>query len=195
MQVILLITAFASAMVTAAVTGWGSDLRPRGHEYEIGNCLRPGEALYRMDGLWSPNGKNVLVMQNDGNVVVYTRNCWQHCYDVNGNWVCDPRKCDWNFRAIWDTNTQNLRPTAWKFEYTAGGDMAVIGDPDGNGNWVRRNYGTSARDGLLCMQNDGNLVLYNAGWNIEQNPVWASYKFSDWPLRPKWIDDDKNPIY
>lgn len=84
--------------------------------------------------LISPDGRYKLIMQGDGNLVLYSPN-----------------------RAIWWTST-NGKPVV-KFAVQGDGNL-VLYDATYKPYW---NTGTQGRGGtILAMQNDGNLVLYDS---------------------------------
>ncbi|MBS2037330.1 hypothetical protein JST97_20245 [bacterium] len=107
--------------------------------------LNSGSTLYNGESLISQNGRFKLHCQSDGNIVLY-----------DGN------------RPIWNTSTNNqgakLLLDGNGFLRVAGGNGQVIWTGNGSGSWG--NYS-------LCLQNDGNLVLYRESGG-GATPVWAS---------------------
>lgn len=107
--------------------------------------LNAGSTLYNGESLTSPNGRFKLNCQSDGNIVLY-----------DGN------------RPIWGTSTNSqgakLLLDGNGFLRVAGGNGQVIWTGNGSGSWG--NYS-------LCLQNDGNLVLYRESGG-SATPVWAS---------------------
>lgn len=113
--------------------------------YSIGdNYLRPNQQLGINDTLNSPNGQYQLILQPDGNVVLYRMS------DKYPLWATGPKGKDAK-RAI-------MQPDG----------NFVLYDSNNNALWAS---GTSGQnDSFLSMQDDGNLVIYNK----PGTPVWAS---------------------
>jgi hypothetical protein len=117
-----------------------------------GGILGVNRFLRENASLTSPTGNHVLIMQGDGNLVLYT--------------VTAPGVT----AAIWASNT--VTPANHPRER----HLAIM---QGDGNFVvyRRNgsplwaTGTENNAGaFLAVQDDGNLVVYSAGGS----PLWAS---------------------
>ncbi len=100
------------------------------------NTLYTHERLYGGQRLISSDGRYHLVMQGDGNLVIY----------APGN------------VPIWATGT-NGRPGAWLG--MQGDGNLVIYAPGLVPIWATGTYGSGMR---LVMQTDGNLVLYTSQW-------------------------------
>lgn len=123
---------------------------------------RPGnDATLKAGGnLVSPNGQFTLVVQGDGNVVVYRSAC-----------VGDPKCHTW----ATGTNGQTSNPL---FVMQADGNLVLYNgmlDP-AKALW---NIGPAAvAEYLLIMQDDGNLVVYS-----RSRPVWSVFtgRISDKP--------------
>lgn len=112
--------------------------------------LFPGQQLLPGQSLQSDNGLNTLIMQNDGNVVLY----------FNGS------------TPLWSTNTGGLI-TSRDFIMQTDGNL-VLYSTDGQPRWAS---GTWGNPGAFCdIQDDGNLVVYQAGSQSEtaNNALWAS---------------------
>ena len=104
------------------------------------NYLSPNQGLSLNSSIVSPNGQYRLIMQGDGNLVLYSPN-----------------------RAIWWTGTQNTGASL--FVIQGDGNM-VIYSPS-RAVWASYTQNRGAK--TLFMQDDGNLVLYDASfrpiWN------------------------------
>ena len=100
-----------------------------------GDSLLPGQGLVMNTSIRSPDGQYTLVMQTDGNLVVY---------GLSG--------------ATWSTGTWNL-PSA-QAVMQGDGNFVIYG-PTGQTYW---SSGTAGHPGAhLAMQSDGNLVIYDSG--------------------------------
>lgn len=108
--------------------------------------LWPGEILYGGQRLYSPNGRSSLVMQTDGNLVVY------HIYA--SQWI-----------AKWATGTNGV--SGARVVMQTDGNLVVY-DPQGHPRWASNTNG--AYGSFVVMQNDGNLVIYDP----QGHPRWAS---------------------
>ncbi|KAI9328610.1 hypothetical protein BDR26DRAFT_939813 [Obelidium mucronatum] len=134
--------------------------------YPGAGCIRRGHIFQVGERMESPSGSAVFEMHWYGHIKVYHNKMWaciihKNCYvEVWENWAND----------IGDYYK------AYQFEYGWNGDLYLIGAPTGDGTITRWNAGTWGSDGLLCIQDDGNLVLYNDGWEMN-NPVWATNTF------------------
>lgn len=117
------------------------------------NISRLGIVQFNInDKLVSQNGKFILVMQTDGNLVLY-----QDLIDVN--------------TAYWSTDTwwlpENARPTCARLQEDA---QFVLYDDNGVARWTSGTWGPGYVAPYLILQDDGNLVLYHD----DSQPVWAS---------------------
>jgi len=100
--------------------------------------LYPGEELKIGDYLKSANGKYRLILQRDGNLVLY-----------------GPRN-----QPMWSTNTQGI-PVERCIMQRDGNLVLYV--PGGQPAW---NTGTQQSPGsFLYLQDDGNLVIYGPVWN------------------------------
>jgi len=104
------------------------------------NYLSPNQGLTINSSIVSPNGKYRLIMQGDGNLVLYSPN-----------------------RATWWTGTQN---TGANIFIVQGDGNMVIYSP---ARYVWASFTQNRAGKILFMQDDGNLVLYDASsrpiWN------------------------------
>src|ERR1700730_5054136 len=112
--------------------------------------LFPGQALAPGQSMQSDNKLHTLVMQPDGNVVLYNQRS----------------------QAIWATNTGGLI-TPGKFTMQTDGNL-VLYDSNGKPRWASNTYNNPGA--FLNVQDDGNLVVYRAGSQTEtaDNALWAS---------------------
>lgn len=110
------------------------------------NSLAPGQSLQNNQSITSTDGSFMLIMQDDGNLVVYQ---------------LQPRK------PIWASQTANMGGKQAIMQLD--GNFVVY---DGNGTapkdalWASN---TSTPNSTLFMQDDGNLVIYGPG-----KPTWAT---------------------
>lgn len=107
--------------------------------------LNPGEELQAGQKLFSPSGEYFLVMQTDGNLVVYA--------------VGPDTNAEVTNVALWASNTN--------------GQGGVVAKMQGDGNFVVYTAGGAAvwssgtagqANSFVRMQDDGNLVIYKAIW-------------------------------
>ncbi|MEJ6486808.1 CAP domain-containing protein [Nostoc punctiforme UO1] len=118
--------------------------------------LFPGQALYPGQSLQSNNQLQKLILQSDGNVVLYN----QHS------------------QAIWATNTGGLiKPE--EFIMQTDGNL-VLYDTNHCPKWASNTNNNPGA--FLNIQDDGNLVIYRAGSQIEtaNNALWASGSNDIW---------------
>ena len=99
--------------------------------------MYPGETISQCSSLRSPNGNVMLVMQSDGNAVVYDRT---------------------NNRAIWSTGTNGRGTQPYRLVYQDDRNF-VLYDGNNSALWSTRTNGQSSR--VIRMQDDGNLVIYD----------------------------------
>lgn len=107
--------------------------------------LNPGEELQAGQKLFSPSGEYFLVMQTDGNLVVYAVGASTDSENAN--------------RPIWASHTNSKGGTVAKMQgdgnfvvYAAGGAPVWASNTNGHGN------------SFVRMQDDGNMVIYQAIW-------------------------------
>ena len=112
--------------------------------------LMANQKLNVNDHLDPPNGTTRLVMQGDGNLVLYNNR---------------------NGKALWATNTWN-KPV--NVAIMQGDGNFVLYDPAGKAYWAT---GTWTDPGsYVVLQNDGNLVLYGPNGGA----LWASNTVENW---------------
>ena len=118
-----------------------------------GQSLRPGQSLQ------SNNKLHTLIMQTDGNVVLYGSQS----------------------NPLWATNTDGLI-TPRKFIMQTDGNP-VLYSVDGQPRWASLTWNNPGA--FLNIQDDGNLVVYRAGSQTEtaDNALWAAGS-NDQPSRP-----------
>ncbi|KAI9343173.1 hypothetical protein BDR26DRAFT_858672 [Obelidium mucronatum] len=121
--------------------------------YSGKTCLKPFEMIRPCSKLSNPSRTSSLIVQPDGNIVVYT--VW---YSTSCNWG---KGC---VSPVWWTGSNKSGYVVRLLE----GKFIVTHESDArNVVWEAssKQVGTS-----LCMQNDGNLVLYDAA----DKPLWCS---------------------
>jgi predicted alpha-1,2-mannosidase len=129
--------------------GTGADAAPpaggAAHQLRAGQRLSPNQRLT------SPNGRFTLVLQPDGNLVLYDG---------------PPQQ-----KPIWATGTWNLpanrRPT--RADLQLDGNFVLYNDAN-QAAWATGSSGAGRVNPYLEVQDDGNLVIYHNG----TTPLWAS---------------------
>jgi hypothetical protein len=104
-----------------------------------------GESLHPGDYLTSPDGRYTLVLQNDGNLVLYGQNN-------------QPR---------WASSTEGHQVTEARLQDD--GNL-VLYDAAGHAAWASNTPGPTRVGLRLVLQNDGNAVIYEENGR----PVWAT---------------------
>jgi surface antigen len=135
--------------------------------------MRPNEALYASQSVWSPNGAYRLTMQTDGNLV---------SYGPGG--------------AIWASRTTG-HSGAWAIMQSDGN--LVVYSADGQPLWSTGSGGNPGAQ--LAIQSDGNVVLYygsaalfasywhtTVGWQQTSTNVGAAGNCTYWAYQ-KFHDD------
>jgi beta-glucanase (GH16 family) len=112
--------------------------------------LTAGQRLLRDQRLTSPSGRFNLVMQSDGNLVLYDGAPGQNPYWSTGTW----------------SQPADRRPTF--AELQSDGNFVLYNDAR-QAAWAAGVSGSFVNP-FLELQNDGNLVIYHNG----RTPVWAS---------------------
>ena len=125
--------------------------------------LFPGQALDPGQSMQSDNKLHTLIMQPDGNVVLY----------------------DQRNQPLWATNTGG-RITPGRFIMQTDGNL-VLYDSNGKPRWASNTCNSPGA--FLNVQDDGNLVVYRAGSQTEtaDNALWASGSNDIWASRSKDI--------
>lgn len=116
----------------------------------IGESLPVNPTWDFIKALWSPQNVNFLILQGDGNLVLYRK---------------DPQQ------AIWAAGTTGKG--AEQLVMQADGNL-VLYKAGGIPVWASGSTGTGADH--LVAQDDGNLVLYKPGGDVEGNAVWVNGK-------------------
>ena len=101
--------------------------------------LLRNQSLQVNQSIVSQNGAYILLMQSDGNLVLYT-SAW---------------------RPLWATNTVG---TGANVAIMQGDGNFVLYTPGGRAVWHTNTWGTAAD--RLIVQNDGNLVVYSPGGQV-----------------------------
>jgi beta-glucanase (GH16 family) len=114
------------------------------------NQLTAGQRLLRDQRLTSPNGRFNLVMQSDGNLVLYDGAPGQNAFWSTGTW----------------SQPADRRPTF--AELQSDGNLVLYNDAR-QAAWAADVSGSFVNP-FLELQNDGNLVIYHNG----RTPIWAS---------------------
>ncbi|HEY9029229.1 MAG TPA: hypothetical protein VIP05_33395 [Burkholderiaceae bacterium] len=145
-------------MPTAVTVNVGDPISaPGGH-------IPPGTTMNLGNWAISPNEQYVLVMQYDGNFVLY---------EVDGT----PPQPNSSFLgyALWATATFDASPPATQARFDAGGDLGVYAQ---NGATLWNSLTEGCNPTFLAVQDDGNLVLYAAGgtpWSTDTFAKLSSY--------------------
>jgi Cysteine-rich secretory protein family len=123
--------------------------------------LFPGQQLLPEQSLQSSNQLHTLILQQDGNAVLYDRNS----------------------KPLWSTNTGGLI-TPREFTMQDDGNL-VLYSTDGTPHWASNTYGNPGA--FFDIQDDGNLVVYRAGSQTEtpDNALWAAGSNDPWNLGPR----------
>lgn len=123
------------AVDVVVTTSAGKVVKAAGFTYVASNgTLTAGQVLSQGTALKSPSGTYELIMQSDGNLVIYK----------SGG------------RATWATNTSSGRRATMQQD----GNFVVYGSA-GNAVWSSTTDSFPGAD--LVMQDDGNLVIYRSG--------------------------------
>jgi hypothetical protein len=109
----------------------------------LGDTILPGSEIPQNSQMTSSNGEYILIMQGDGNLVLYK----------TGQGV------------IWATNTEGKGKGPYKLVFQSDNNL-VIYDSIGSVLWATNTEGKTAT--RLILQNDGNLVIYNG-----HTPIWG----------------------
>lgn len=119
---------------------------PKSRKDYYTNSLSAGQTLYKLGGLTSKNKCFNLVMQNDGNLVIYDNAA---------------KAAQWNSGTAEQVN-------AYKVTFQRDGNF-VMYTRDNEVIWKAEN--TDRKGGkFVIIQNDGNLVMYNN----QRKPIWAT---------------------
>jgi hypothetical protein len=110
----------------------------------VGDKLTPGQKLFPNQALLSPNEWYALVMQDDGNLVLYPIGITQ---------------------ADWSSGTSG-RSVAWAAMQNDGN--FVVYESSGTPLWSSGTSGSNVA--WIALQNDGNLVIYRT----DGQPLWSS---------------------
>ena len=114
------------------------------------DSMTGGESLARGESLYSPNGNYKLILQDDGNLVLY-----KVMY----------RKKRIRPNALWNSGTVGR---AVKQAVMQKDGNFVLYDYEGRPLWNSKTSHVKNIDGTLEVQNDGNLVIYRPN----RTPIW-----------------------
>jgi hypothetical protein len=116
------------------------------------NTLTAGQLLKAGERLESPNGRFVLLLQEDGNLVLYSNPiAASSAYWSSDTWWLPP----------------DQRPASVEMQTDA---HLVLYDPNRVPRWASGTWGPAFIDPHVVLQDDGNLVIYHDG----SRAVWAS---------------------
>jgi hypothetical protein len=113
--------------------------------HTVQSLMEPGDVLHPGWSIYSPSEQLQLIMQSDGNLVLY----------------------DGAGKALWASGTDG-HPGAWATMQTDGN--FVVYPPSGHALWASKTDGD--RGSYLALQSDGNLVIYDgskAVWDTATN--------------------------
>jgi hypothetical protein len=119
---------------------------------EKGSHLSPGATLEEGQYLLSPDRKLFLRLQNDGNLVCYTRKVWSPDH------------------AIWSTKTYTTSPVGPYRLIMQDDNNLVLYDGKNKALWATGTYGKGKTGANFHIQNDRNLVVYDG----DNKALWAS---------------------
>jgi hypothetical protein len=101
----------------------------------MSNTLISGQELTAGNSLTSPSGRYQLILQSDGNLVIYD--------------LGEDNRATWSSR----TNGQAVSKAVMQTD----GNFVIYG-PDANALWATNT--SSINTAILTLQDDGNLVIY-----------------------------------
>ena len=110
----------------------------------LGDRIQSHKEMPEGSFLQSGDGRFKMVVQGDGNLVIYQSN-----------------------QPIWASNTSGIGTPGFKLAIQSDGNVVMYGK---NASiWASNTAGVGTGSYTLVMQNDGNLVLYD-----RNSPIWAS---------------------
>lgn len=112
----------------------------------MANRMNPGDSLETGEKINSDDGRFYLIMQSDGNLVLYQRQNGTH-------------------HPLWATGTDGHQVDQVSMQ--TDGNLVVY-NPGGQALWNSRTPGNP--DSILILQDDGNLVIYAPG----NRAIWAT---------------------
>lgn len=118
--------------------------RPTPNGRNMGDRIASHREMYEGDYLLSGDGRFKLVMQGDGNMVIYKQG-----------------------RPIWASNTMGVDCAPYKLAMQSDGNYVIYGK--NRPIWASNTNGKGIGPYILVMQNDGNLVVYD-----QNSPIWAT---------------------
>jgi hypothetical protein len=113
----------------------------------LGDTIPPGTSLNQCMGIRSPNGRFILVMQSDGNLVLYDTSTRQ---------------------PLWASNTYDSGSSPpYSAEFQNDYNFVVYKGSEHKPTWASQTY--NKLSDRLVMQNDGNVVIYRGN-----TAIWAT---------------------
>ena len=138
----------------------------------MNDTLHPNEFLFINQMLTSPSGEHVLILQSDGNLVLYEKMPL-----VDGNVSLDP---------IWATDT--FDQDAWYATMQADGNFVICN----RGSEILWESGTNKAGSFLLLRDDGKLVINDvtAVWEADtEEAVYEPVEEDDMEMD---VDDGAN---
>lgn len=133
-----------TAIVGKIATGGNSDGRHVDWTNNLGDRIQSHREMPEGSFLQSGDGRFKMVVQGDGNLVIYQSN-----------------------QPIWASNTGGIGTPGFKLAIQSDGNVVMYGK--NAPIWASNTNGVGTGSYTLVMQNDGNLVLYD-----QNSPIWAS---------------------
>ncbi|KAI9347287.1 hypothetical protein BDR26DRAFT_854964 [Obelidium mucronatum] len=166
-QYLLLAIQFTTTLVMAYDVGHAV-----GHDKM---CLRGGETMWHGAELFNPLRRDKLSMQSDGNLVLYrsVKFCEYKYNDGKLEYDCSGR----TWQAMWATNLLTNVMNGMVLENSMNGNL-VLWSHDWEWSWNSNTIYNAPKH--LCLQNDGNLVLYNQDSYGEGDAVWSTNTWRTW---------------
>lgn len=151
----------------------------------VGSSLGANQRLLAGHQLVSPNGEYHLIMQGDGNLVIYAYGLAVWSSGTRGSGLWAVMQSDGNFviytkagKAVWNTGTEvSPKPTSVRASLESNGNFEIV--RNGAVVWVKNRRATALPKGQvmragqslhspngeyeLVLQGDGNLVIYAFG--------------------------------
>lgn len=155
----LLLALVLAGGLAGAVTGTASAATPPGYDV-IGSQLAAGQSLMPGTELLSPSGNYGLLMQWDGNLVMYSGPPGSQ----SARWGNAPY-------PMWSLGTYG-QPGNYLTMQRDGN--LVVYSTAGRAVWSTRSWGTGSSN-VFRMQDDSNMVVYNGARPIWWSGTWQTY--------------------